>query len=95
MEVIQTVILNNRPKFRACYDSVQAKVPELKGDLTLHFVLSAEGRVKKAELNQPRSTIKNAELTECAIGELRKLQFPASSKGLETKVNYPFNFNPH
>jgi hypothetical protein len=94
MDVIQKVVLDNRQVFRNCYDAVQAKVPELKGDMTLHFVLSAEGRVLKAELNEQRSTIKNDELTQCAISELRKLQFPASSKGLDTKVNYPFNFNP-
>jgi hypothetical protein len=94
MSMIQKVVLDNRTAFRTCYDAVQAKVPELKGDLTLYFVLDAGGRVKKAELNEQRSTIKNDELTQCAIGELRKLQFPASSKGLDTKVNYPFNFNP-
>ncbi len=94
MKVIQKVILDNRDRFRACYDKVQAKVPELQGDLTLYFVLSSEGEVREAQLNRKRSTITNEEVVECAIDEVKKLQFPPSSKGLETKVNYPFNFNP-
>jgi hypothetical protein len=94
MKVIQKIIVDNREAFRACYDEVQEKVPELKGDMTLYFVLGTSGNIKEAALNEAKSTIKNDELTKCAIIELRKIDFPPSSKGLETKVNYPFNFNP-
>lgn len=94
MQVIQKTVLDNRDRFRACYDVVEAEEPGIQGDLTLYFVLDAGGRVKEAELNDARSTLKQEKLVECALSELRKLQFPPSSKGLETKVNYPFNFNP-
>jgi len=94
MQVIQKTVLDNRDRFRVCYDVVEADQPGIQGDLTLYFVLDAEGRVKEAELNEARSTLKQERLVECALSELRKLRFPPSSKGLETKVNYPFNFNP-
>jgi hypothetical protein len=94
MKLIQQTVLDNRDRFRACYDAVQAKLPELQGDLTLFFVLDAEGKVKEAAVNEQRSTLKHEEIVKCAVEELRKLKFPPSSKGLETKVNYPFNFNP-
>jgi outer membrane biosynthesis protein TonB len=94
MQVIQKTVLDNRDRFRACYDVVEAKEPGIQGDLTLYFVLDASGRVREAELNSARSTLKHEKVVECALSELRKLQFPPSSKGLETKVNYPFNFNP-
>jgi len=94
MKVIQQVVLDNRARFRACYDAVQDKEPEVQGDMTIHFVLEASGRVREAALNEQRSTLKHPEIAKCIIGELRRVQFPASSKGLETKVNYPFNFNP-
>ena len=94
MQVIQKVVLDNRARFRACYDAVQAKEPEVQGDIAIFFVLSSEGRVREASLNEQRSTLKHPEVAKCIIGELRKVQFPASSKGLETKVTYPFNFNP-
>ena len=94
MQVIQKTVLDHRDRFRNCYDAVEAQAPGIQGDLTLYFVLDAAGRVKEAELNDARSTLKHEKLVECALSELRKLQFPPSSKGLETKVNYPFNFNP-
>jgi hypothetical protein len=94
MKLIQKIVLDNRAKFRACYDAVQAKHPALQGDLTLYFLLDAEGKVREAAMNEARSTLKNEEVAKCAVQEVQKLQFPPSSKGLETKVNYPFNFNP-
>jgi hypothetical protein len=94
MKVIQQTVLDNRARFRTCYDVVQEKEPEIQGDITIYFVLGSQGRVQEATLNEQRSTLKHPEVAKCIITELRKVQFPASSKGLETKVNYPFNFNP-
>lgn len=94
MKVIQQTVLDNRARFRTCYDVVQDKEPEIQGDMTIHFVLDGSGRVREASLNEQRSTLKHPEIAKCIIGELRKVQFAASSKGLETQVNYPFNFNP-
>ena len=87
-------MLDNRARFRACYDAVQDKEPEVKGDMTIYFVLDSGGRVREAALNEQRSTLKHPEIAKCIVDELRKIQFAASTKGLETKVNYPFNFNP-
>ena len=94
MKVIQQTVLDNRVRFRTCYDAVQEKEPEIQGDMAIYFVLGSQGRVQEASLNEQRSTLKHPEVAKCIITELRKIQFPASSKGLETKVNYPFNFNP-
>jgi len=94
MKVIQKTVLDNRARFRACYDAVQDKEPEVQGDMTIYFVLDAGGRVREAALNEQRSTLKHPEIAKCIVDELRKVQFAASTKGLETKVNYPFNFNP-
>jgi hypothetical protein len=34
------------------------------------------------------------ELDTCAVEAVKTFKFPPSSRGLESKVNYPFNFNP-
>jgi len=94
MKVIQKTVLDNRARFRACYDAVQEKEPEVQGDMTIYFVLDSGGRVREAALNEQRSTLKHPDIAKCIVDELRKVQFAASTKGLETKVNYPFNFNP-
>ncbi len=93
-EVIQKIILDNRKPVRACYDKVKKDLPSLQGNMTIHFVLGPEGAVKKAEIVLERSEIKNAELADCAIGVIKKLKFPASSRGMESSINYPFNFKP-
>lgn len=93
-QTIQATITSNRKPFRACYDKARKDVPDLKGTLTIHFVLDPEGNVKKAELNVERSDIKSPAVADCAIAELKKLKFPPSSKGMDTTVNYPFDFKP-
>lgn len=91
---IQTVIAANRERVRACYDAAQKNDPGIQGDLVVTFVINPDGSVKSAEVNPQESEIHSPELDTCAIGVLKTLKFPASSRGLESKVNYPFNFKP-
>ena len=91
-EAIARVVRENRQPFRECYERGAAKDPNLQGTLTLHFVLDPEGRVKLAELNAERSTIKDQTVVNCAIGVLKQLRFPASSRGMESVANSPFDF---
>ena len=91
---IAEVIKANRKPIRACYDKARKSLPDLKGTMTIHFVLDPEGKVKKAELNQERSDIKSPEVVDCALAQIKNLKFPPSSKGMDTTVNYPFDFKP-
>jgi hypothetical protein len=91
-EVIAQIVRDNRKPFRDCYEKGTKELPDLQGTLTLHFVLDPEGKVKKAELNQERSTIKAPQVVDCAISVLKGLKFPASSRGMESVINYPFDF---
>lgn len=88
------IVQKNRQPFRECYEAFLQRSPGIKGDLTIHFVLDPEGQVKSAELNAERSTLTEPQLVVCAVQAMQRLRFPASSRGLESKVNYPFNFNP-
>lgn len=90
--MIAQVIKDNRQPFRDCYEKGRQKIPELEGTLTLHFVLDPKGSVRKAELNQERSDIVEPVVVDCAIEVLRGMKFPPSSRGMETTVNYPFDF---
>ena len=91
-EVIAQVIKDNRKPFRDCYEKGKQKIPELEGTLTLFFVLGPKGDVKKAELNKERSNIVEPVVADCAIAALKALKFPPSSRGMESTVNYPFDF---
>jgi hypothetical protein len=94
MEVIAATVKEHRKDARACYEKGAKQVPGLKGDLVVHFVLKPNGKVKSAELNKERSTITEASVVTCVIDVITAIEFPRSSRGMETAVNYPFNFTP-
>jgi hypothetical protein len=94
MEVIAAVVKANRQKARDCYEKALKQTPGLKGDLVIHFTLKPNGKVKEATLNRERSTITEPSVVSCVIDVIRSLEYPKSSKGFESTINYPFNFNP-
>ncbi|HWP05172.1 MAG TPA: AgmX/PglI C-terminal domain-containing protein [Polyangiaceae bacterium] len=94
IEVIQKIVKERRPEVRECYEKARKDIPSLQGDVIIHFVLDPEGKVKTIELNQERSTLKSPVVTDCAIKTIKSLKFPPSSRGMETNVNYPYNFMP-
>jgi hypothetical protein len=93
MEVVAQVIKDNRKPVRDCFDKAKKDLPDLKGDMVIHFVIDPDGKVKKADLNQERSTIKSPAVVDCSIKVIQGIKFPPSSRGMDTTVNYPFNFN--
>jgi len=94
MDVIRKLVMDNRKAARKCYDDARKDDKDLKGDVVIHFVLDPEGKVKKAELNQERSTLKAPAVVDCVIGVIKSISFPKSSRAMETSTNYPFNFTP-
>jgi hypothetical protein len=94
LDVIAKIVKDHRQPVRDCYDKAQKELPSLKGNMEIFFVLDPEGKVKKIELNQQTSTLKSPAVVECAIKVIKGLDFPPSSRGMETTVNYPYNFNP-
>jgi len=94
IEVIQKIVKDHRPEVRDCYEKARKDLPSLQGDMMIHFVLDPEGKIKTIELNQERSTLKAAAVVDCAITVLKGVKFPPSSRGMESQVNYPFNFMP-
>ena len=94
MDVIRKLVMDNRKAARKCYEDARKDLKDLKGDVVIHFVLDPEGKVKSAELNQERSTLKSPAVSDCVIGVVKSIPFPKSSRGMETSTNYPFNFTP-
>jgi hypothetical protein len=93
MEVIAQIVKDNRKPVRECFEKAKKDLPDLKGDMVIHFVVDPEGKVKKADLNQERSTLKSPAVVDCAIKVVSGIKFPPSSRGMDTTVNYPFNLN--
>ena len=94
IEVIQKLVKDKRQPVRDCYDKARKDIPDLKGDLVINFVLDPKGNIKTIELNVEKSTIKSPPVADCAIKVIKGIKFPPSSRGMDTTVNYPYNFNP-
>jgi hypothetical protein len=94
LEVIQKLVKDNRKPVRECYEKARKDLPSLQGDMIIHFVLDPDGKVKQIELDQNRSTLKAPAVVDCAIKTIKGIAFPPSSRGMETTVNYPYNFTP-
>jgi hypothetical protein len=94
LEVIQKLVKDNRKPVRECYEKARKDLPSLQGDMIIHFVLDPDGKVKQIELDQSRSTLKAPAVVDCAIKTIKGIGFPPSSRGMETTVNYPYNFTP-
>jgi TonB family protein len=92
--VIQETIKANRQPIRDCYDKGRKEIGDLKGTMTIKFTLDPDGAVKQAELVLDKSDIKAPAVVNCAIAALKKIKFPPSSRGMDTTVNYPFDFKP-
>jgi TonB family protein len=93
-EVIRDAFQRNRPQARACFDEALKKHAGLRGNLTVTFVIDPKGTVKEASINTDRSDLAIPELNTCIIDVVRKIAFPPSSRGFESKGNYPYNFTP-
>lgn len=93
-DVIRAVVQQHRAQIRRCYEAALDAQPELRGTLTLRFTLDPNGKVTSAEVNPTRTTLQDPRVQQCALAALRTIQFPASSRGFESSVNYPFDFKP-
>ncbi|HEX3854923.1 MAG TPA: AgmX/PglI C-terminal domain-containing protein [Polyangiaceae bacterium] len=94
MDVIRKLVMDNRKAARKCYEDARKDLKDLQGNVVIHFVLDPEGKVKSADLNQERSTLKSPAVVNCVIDVIKGIQFPKSSRAMETSTNYPFNFTP-
>lgn len=91
---IQAAITENRPEVRSCYEEALKTNPGIAGDLVIKFVIRPDGAIKKTEVDWAESDIHIPELEKCALEVVSKIQFPASSRGMESKIHYPYNFHP-
>jgi outer membrane biosynthesis protein TonB len=94
-QVMQSIVVQNRQQIRACYEAALNQQPELQGKLTVHFTIDSAGTVTAADVNQARTTLHDPKIQACALNAIRAINFPRSSRGFESTVNYPFDFKPN
>lgn len=87
---IKIVIRNNKKLIRACYEKALINDPNLKGKIVARWTIDAEGSVIEANIQS--STIKNEDLSQCLLNEIKSWKFPKPPIGSEAEVVFPFIF---
>lgn len=89
-DAIRRVVQENMRQIKACYERALNKDPALHGKVVMSWVLNDKGRVTAASVSS--TTMNSSEVEQCMISRLRTWQFPATPKGQEADITYPFAF---
>ena len=90
--LIDAVIRKNMADVRHCYQLELPAHPELRGKITVKFVISKEGAVIKAEIKS--STMESPEVESCIVSVFMQMRYPEPKGGGIVIVSYPFVFSP-
>lgn len=86
---IQTILRAEYGKFRSCYEEALWRVPTARGRVQFRFVISSDGSVESACIQQP--ALRDGEALECVLDEVMTLTF---GPGKRTTVVYPVQLEP-
>jgi len=91
--VIDEKLKSVQPAIQACYERGLKAKPELRGNLSINFVVADDGKIAHAESIETEDPLSDAGTVDCILGEIRKLVFPAPSGG-RVFLNYPVKLEP-
>jgi TonB family protein len=90
-EAISGIVHQNRDKLQLIYNQQLRRKPDLKGFLTVEFVISAEGQV--VECRVVTSSLSDPAFEKEVVQEILRWRFPSTPQGTTT-VLYPLSFSP-
>ncbi len=89
-EVIQRIIRSNYGRFRACYENGLHSNPNLRGAVSVQFIIGRDGAVSNAGGG---GDLPDAGVVSCVTRGFGALQFPAPDSGI-VRVGYTIQFIP-
>lgn len=92
-EAIRRVIRQHLGEVKSCYEASLAQNPGLTGKIVMDFEINDTGAVKKAEVNESKSSLKDLEVRKCLTDKFLTWKFKAAPKGELVAVSYPFEFS--
>ncbi len=89
--VIQRIVRSRFDQYQRCYEAALSRKPDLRGRVTIRFVIGADGSV--SDLRDDGSTLPDPEVVACVMKGFAGLSFPVPEGGPVTVV-YPIAFAP-
>ena len=88
-EVVRRTVAQHRGRIRYCYEAAMRTNPQLAGQLTLRWQITAQGNVQDTQVRE--DLLGDATLAACVQAVVRRMSFPQAD-GV-TAVTYPFVFS--
>jgi TonB family protein len=88
--LIDAAIRRHLPEIEYCYDRELQSDPSLAGKVVVHFVITGDGHVGAAEIEQ--STLGNAAVDGCVLTRVKAIVFAQPPGRGMVSVHYPFLF---
>jgi hypothetical protein len=82
-----------RPGIQACYEAALKTQPDLRGLVSINFVVGADGRVAHVEAMDGEDALRDAATVDCVLGQIKALEFPAPHGG-RVFLSYPLRLEP-
>jgi hypothetical protein len=90
-DVIQRVVRDHYPAFRNCYEAGLTRNPNLKGRVSVAFVIGRDGKV--TNVDDRGSDLPDPAVVRCVVSRFSSLIFPPPEGGIVTVV-YPIMLEP-
>ena len=89
---INSIIIADMNRFRACYQREFQKNSALEGEVVVQFSIDKDGSIKGAKIKS--STLNNSLVEQCILRNFMGLRFAPPAGGTATPIiNYPFIFS--
>ena len=87
---IKAVIDRNRGQIIYCYEQGLQNQPDLRGRVSMQFVIGPAGRITTLKVAQ--SSLESKVIEGCMVAKMKSWQFPRPVGHVNVDVLYPFNF---
>jgi TonB family protein len=91
-DIIRRIVSAHINEVAACYNDGLTRDPDLRGRISVEFIIGVDGTVDKSEVKE--STLADAAVGTCVITAMKRWKFPRPAGGNSVSVLYPFVFEP-
>lgn len=91
-EIVRRVVRRHLNELRYCYERTLAQNPDVQGEITIQFVISATGTVPRASTRDVEAGLEP--VAACFAQTTRRWTFPSPTNAGVVVVIYPFALSP-
>lgn len=87
---VEAVVRRNSGQLLYCYEKALQASPNLRGRMTLDWVVGPQGQVRSVSVAS--SSLRTKSVENCVVASVKKWKFPRPVGGVNVDISYPFDF---